>query len=250
MSSTLRGPYRSTSSPTGTCIPAYTSSCSIVNVASCAALMPNRSEAAMPATAREERWKTASTYTDSATSQTRRARPRSSATGRVLTRRFSSAPGSPIARGAGVTGAVGVLNAAMDLRDPDPRDPAIKGSFVEHLGLELVEMSGDRVVATWEALPKLHQPYGIVHGGVHCSVVETLASIAGALWLGDRGQVVGVNNNTDFFRAVTDGGLTSTATPLHRGRSQQLWVVETVTDADGRLAARGQVRLQNLYPRG
>ena len=129
-------------------------------------------------------------------------------------------------------------------------DVDITGAFVRHLGVEFVEISGDKVLATWSADPKLHQPYGIVHGGVHCSVVETLASIGGATWLGERGKVVGVNNNTDFFRAVTDGTLTSTATPLHRGRSQQLWLVETVTDADGRIAARGQVRLQNLYPQG
>jgi 1,4-dihydroxy-2-naphthoyl-CoA hydrolase len=81
---------------------------------------------------------------------------------------------------------------------------------------------------------------------VHCSVVETLASIGAGMWLADKGRVVGVNNNTDFFRAVVDGTLTSTATPLHRGRSQQVWIVETV-DQNGRLAARGQVRLQNLY---
>jgi uncharacterized protein (TIGR00369 family) len=68
------------------------------------------------------------------------------------------------------------------------------------------------------------------------------------MWLGDRGQVVGVNNSTDFYRAVTEGRLTSTATPVHRGRSQQVWTVETV-DADGRTVARGQVRLQNLTPR-
>jgi len=129
-------------------------------------------------------------------------------------------------------------------------DVDITGSFVRHLGVEFVEISGDKVVATWSADPKLHQPYGIVHGGVHCSVVETLASVGAAMWIGDKAKVVGVNNNTDFFRAVTDGTLTSTATPLHRGRSQQLWLVETVTDADGRIAARGQVRLQNLYPQG
>ncbi len=127
-------------------------------------------------------------------------------------------------------------------------DVDITGSFVRHLGVEFVEISGDKVVATWSADPKLHQPYGIVHGGVHCSVVETLASVGAAMWIGDKAKVVGVNNNTDFFRAVTDGTLTSTATPLHRGRSQQLWLVETVTDADGKIAARGQVRLQNLYP--
>ncbi len=75
--------------------------------------------------------------------------------------------------------------------------------------------------------------------------METLASIGAALWLGDRGQVVGVNNSTDFYRAVREGRLTSTGTPVHRGRSQQVWVVETV-DESGRMVARGQVRLQNL----
>jgi uncharacterized protein (TIGR00369 family) len=57
--------------------------------------------------------------------------------------------------------------------------------------------------------------------------------------------VVGVNNSTDFLRAVTEGRLTATATPVHRGRSQQLWQV-AVTDEQDRLVARGQVRLQNL----
>jgi uncharacterized protein (TIGR00369 family) len=118
-------------------------------------------------------------------------------------------------------------------------------AFVKHLGVEFTEVSGDRVVATWEARPELHQPYGIVHGGAHCSVIETLASVGAALWMGERGKVVGVNNNTDFYRAVREGTLTSTATPLHRGRSQQVWVVETVGE-DGKVAARGQVRLQNL----
>ncbi|MGI8522450.1 MAG: PaaI family thioesterase [Nocardioides sp.] len=122
------------------------------------------------------------------------------------------------------------------------------GPFAHHLGLELQAADGERVVATWSARSELHQPYGIVHGGVHCSVVETLASVGAALWLADRGKVVGVNNTTDFFRAVTEGTLTSTATPLHRGRLQQLWLVETVSDHDGRVAARGSVRLQNLYP--
>lgn len=122
------------------------------------------------------------------------------------------------------------------------------GNFVDWLGLEFLELTGDRVVCTWAAAPRMHQPYGIVHGGIHCSVIETLASLGAALWLEDAGQVVGVNNNTDFYRAVSEGDLTSTATPLHRGRSQQVWVVETVADDGGRLVARGQVRLQNLYP--
>jgi 1,4-dihydroxy-2-naphthoyl-CoA hydrolase len=121
----------------------------------------------------------------------------------------------------------------------------IMGPFLEFIGLEVSEADGDRVVGVWSAQPHLHQPYGIVHGGVHCTVVETLASIGAALWFSERGKVVGVTNSTDFFRAVSEGTLTSIAEPLHRGRSQQVWIVETRDDG-GRLVARGQVRLQNL----
>jgi uncharacterized protein (TIGR00369 family) len=123
--------------------------------------------------------------------------------------------------------------------------PDAAGPFVDHLGLRLTNATGDEVRGTWSAEPKLHQPYGIVHGGVHCAVVETLASVGAALWFGDRGKVVGVSNSTDFYRAVRDGELTSVARPVHRGRSQQVWVVET-HDATDRMVARGQVRLQNL----
>ncbi|MEU7932489.1 PaaI family thioesterase [Micromonospora echinofusca] len=125
--------------------------------------------------------------------------------------------------------------------------PDLTGGFVALLGLELDEVGGDRVVIRWQVRPELHQPFGIQHGGVYCSVAETAASIGGALWLGERGRVVGVSNQTDFLRAVHDGELTAVGTPVHRGRSQQLWQVE-ITDADARLVARGQVRLQNLYP--
>ncbi len=121
------------------------------------------------------------------------------------------------------------------------------GPFTDYLGVKFEEVTGDQVVATWTAGPHLHQPFGIVHGGAHCGVVETLASIGAASWLGDKGKVVGVNNSTDFYRAVVEGRLTSTARPVHRGRSQQVWVVETV-DETGRMVARGQVRLQNLTP--
>lgn len=125
-------------------------------------------------------------------------------------------------------------------------ETSTSGPFVEHLGLHFTELGGERVVGTWEAAERHHQPYGIVHGGVHCSVVETLASVGAALWLGERGQVVGVSNSTDFFRAVREGALTSVATPVHQGRSQQVWVVETRLDEDDKLVARGQVRLQHL----
>lgn len=124
------------------------------------------------------------------------------------------------------------------------RDNAGVG-FGGGIGMEYAEVGPDKVVVTVEVGPHLHQPYGIVHGGVYCAIAEEVASIAGAVWLGGEGKVVGVNNSTDFLRAVTEGTLTATGTPVHRGRSQQLWRVEIV-DSQDRLAAVGQVRLANL----
>ena len=119
------------------------------------------------------------------------------------------------------------------------------GPFAEALGLKLIQADGDEVFAVWKAGDAMHQPHGTVHGGVHCTVVETLASVGAALWLGDRGRVVGVSNTTDFFRAVAEGELSSVGRPIHREDSQQVWLIETRDDRD-RLVARGQVRLQNL----
>jgi 1,4-dihydroxy-2-naphthoyl-CoA hydrolase len=119
------------------------------------------------------------------------------------------------------------------------------GQFTDLLGMRVVHASPDRAVVEWDATAEQHQPYGILHGGVYCAAVETAASWGAAHWYGERGKVVGVSNTTDFLRSVRDGRLTATATPLHRGRSQQLWQVE-VTDSAARLVARGQVRLQNL----
>ncbi|WP_338185548.1 PaaI family thioesterase [Jatrophihabitans sp.] len=113
------------------------------------------------------------------------------------------------------------------------------------LGIQIVEASGDRVVLRWRVEPPLHQPFGILHGGVHCAAVESAASMGAALWFGERGNIVGVSNHTDFLRAVSDGLLTAVAEPIHRGRSQQLWLVN-ITDEQDRLVARGQVRVQNL----
>jgi 1,4-dihydroxy-2-naphthoyl-CoA hydrolase len=126
----------------------------------------------------------------------------------------------------------------------DPQQEIDQG-FDRLIGTTFVEASGERVVVTFEVRPDLHQPWGILHGGVHCSVIESAASVGAALWYGDRGHVVGVSNHTDFLRAVRSGRLTATASPIHRGRSQQLWLVE-VRDDEERLVARGQVRLANI----
>ena len=117
--------------------------------------------------------------------------------------------------------------------------------LVKLLGLRFEEASAERVVLTCAVTPDLHQPFGLVHGGVHAALAETAASVGGARWFGDQGKVVGVSNHTDFLRAVTDGRLRAEATPLARGRTTQLWQVE-ISDDRGRLVAHSKVRLQNL----
>jgi 1,4-dihydroxy-2-naphthoyl-CoA hydrolase len=116
--------------------------------------------------------------------------------------------------------------------------------FNQLLGTEYVEITADRVVLRCAVTPALLQPHGILHGGVYCSLGETAASVAGALWLADRGRVVGVANHTNFLAAARDGVLTATALPVHRGRSQQLWRTEITQD--DRTMAICEVRLANL----
>lgn len=113
------------------------------------------------------------------------------------------------------------------------------------LGLTITSATADEVIATLEVQPQLLQPYGLLHGGVLCSVVETLGSVGGATWFGDRGHVVGTSNHTNFLRAVREGVLTAVATPIHRGRTQQLWTVD-IRDDQSRLVAKGELRVANL----
>ena len=99
-----------------------------------------------------------------------------------------------------------------------------------------------------EISPVHRQPHGIVHGGVYASMIESLASIGGALEAMKYGKtVVGLENHTSFVRAMRAGALRGTARPLTRGRRSQAWEV-TLVDANGALIATGRVRLLVLEP--
>ena len=132
--------------------------------------------------------------------------------------------------------------------DPEAgANPELSAPFDAEIGLTYTEVTPDGVKAELTVSPTLLQPMGIVHGGVWCSMVESLASVSAYVWLSANGggNVVGVNNNTDFLRAVTEGIVYGVSEPVHRGRRQQLWLV-TIRDDRQRLVARGHVRLQNL----
>ena len=127
----------------------------------------------------------------------------------------------------------------------EPLDLTPSG-FDALMGLELTSVTGDEVRGRLPVTKDLLQPYGLLHGGVLCSVVETLGSAGGATWFADRGRVVGTSNHTDLLRSAREGDvLQAVATPVHRGRTQQLWTVD-VRDGSDRLIARGQLRVANL----
>lgn len=111
------------------------------------------------------------------------------------------------------------------------------------MGLVVTVASAEEVVAHFDLGPQHLQAYGIVHGGVHCGVVETVASIGAAMVAMARGQkVVGLENSTSFIRGVRSGRLTATAKPVTRGRKTQVWEA-WIRDEQGQLVAEGKVRL-------
>jgi 1,4-dihydroxy-2-naphthoyl-CoA hydrolase len=116
------------------------------------------------------------------------------------------------------------------------------------LGIEVLEAGPERVLARLEVKPHHHQPYGICHGGVYCSIVEGVASYGAGRSALARGLVgvVGVSNTTDFLRSHGEGELRAEGRPLHTGRTQQLWEVLIRRSSDHALVARGQVRFQTL----
>jgi uncharacterized protein (TIGR00369 family) len=118
--------------------------------------------------------------------------------------------------------------------------------WVSAMGIKLVRATRDEVVAEMEIGPQHRQAYGIVHGGVHCGIIETLASVGAALNAMPEGKsVVGLENHTSFLRAVRSGKLRAVAKPLTRGRRSHVWE-GSVHDEQGRLVATGRVRLMVL----
>lgn len=114
------------------------------------------------------------------------------------------------------------------------------------LGLTLLEVGPTKTRARARVGPEHHQEAGILHGGWHASVVETIASLGAHLKASEQDQsVVGVSNFTEFFRPFREGELDVEAVPVHQGRTQQVWEVR-ITREDGKLVARGQLRLAHI----
>jgi 1,4-dihydroxy-2-naphthoyl-CoA hydrolase len=109
-----------------------------------------------------------------------------------------------------------------------------QATLLSTLGIEITEAGRERVVARMPVGPKVHQPFGLLHGGASVALAETVASTAG--WMNvdqEKETVVGLEINANHLRAKRDGVVTATATPVHVGRRTHVWEVR-ITDEQGR----------------
>jgi 1,4-dihydroxy-2-naphthoyl-CoA hydrolase len=119
--------------------------------------------------------------------------------------------------------------------------------FLRISGLQVEEVCGDGVRGWIDLDERHHTPWGVVHGGVYATAVESAASLGASAAVEEREQfAVGLNNTTDFLRPVTKGRVEVVAEPIMQGKGQQLWQVVITRAEDGKEVARGQLRLQNV----
>ena len=123
------------------------------------------------------------------------------------------------------------------------------GTLIETLGIEVVELRDDALVARMPVDHRTVQPAGVLHGGASVALAETLASWAGYLAV-DREQfhVVGQEINANHIRPVFSGWVTATATPAAIGRRSQVWEIRIVDDA-GKLACISRCTLAVIEQR-
>ena len=117
------------------------------------------------------------------------------------------------------------------------------GGWNNAMGLSFTSVTTEEAVGEVTLGPQHTQPYGIVHGGVHCGIIEAACSTGAAMVALSRNQsVVGLENATSFIAAARGGKIFVKATPVTRGRRTQVWQA-VITGEDGKTLATGRVRL-------
>jgi 1,4-dihydroxy-2-naphthoyl-CoA hydrolase len=109
----------------------------------------------------------------------------------------------------------------------------------DKLGIRITDYDPDRLVATMPVEGN-EQPFGLLHGGATCALMETIGSWAGALHAGPDKQVVGIELNASYLRGATSGVVTAVCTPVRRGRTLSTFLIQ-VTDDEGRPTASGRL---------
>ena len=128
-----------------------------------------------------------------------------------------------------------------DLSIPDfiAQMPQGMGALNETMGIELTEISAERVVATMPVLGNT-QPYGLLHGGASVVLAETLGSVGSAIHAYPDAVSVGVDINATHHRAATSGTVTGVATAVHLGRTMATYEV-VITDERGKRVCTSRI---------
>jgi len=118
------------------------------------------------------------------------------------------------------------------------------------LGIEILELSETRVVATMPVDARTRQPFGILHGGASVALAETVASF-GATAVIDRERYVAVGQeiNANHLRPKLDGVVRATGVPVHVGKSSQVWSIE-IRDEAGKLVCISRCTMAVVEKRG
>jgi uncharacterized protein (TIGR00369 family) len=111
----------------------------------------------------------------------------------------------------------------------------LEQTVFESLGIELIEATPQRVEVRMEVCSRVHQPYGFLHGGVSVLLAETCASIGADLASGEGKRVFGMEINANHLRPVRAGYVRAVGTPIHLGRTSQVWDARVVTESDDKL---------------
>lgn len=117
-------------------------------------------------------------------------------------------------------------------------------NLLEAFNIEIIELNKKRAVIEVDITEEMHQPFGIVHGGMNAVLIETAASLGGNENV-EEGYAAGVEINVNHIRPVSSGKLTTTAVPVHIGRTTQVWTAEIIND-EGKITAVGRMTLTNM----
>lgn len=124
------------------------------------------------------------------------------------------------------------------------------GALDVKLGVQVLEASADRVVATMPVASNT-QSYGLLHGGASAALAEAVGGWAAVIAAGPGRTAVGLDLNVTHHRAARAGTITATATPLHRGGTIATYAVEVVDEAGRRICtARITNLIRDLVPPG
>ena len=98
-------------------------------------------------------------------------------------------------------------------------------TLASHLGIKITKIDENSLEGEMIVRDYLKQPYGILHGGVSVALAETLGSLASNLCIEEGFNTVGLDINANHIRAVREGLLNGSATPIHIGKSTHVWEI-------------------------